>query len=249
VTAGDVGGHPLLGLALSAAGAALVLATRQATRGAALSGFVVAALAATGLGLAAIAPLALFVLGSGALTHAGRAAKEHRGMMEADRGRRGARHVAAKLGLPALCGALALLRPPPAEWLGLAYTATLSGAFADTAATEAGPLGGSTVLAIRRGRIRRVPHGEPGGVSGLGLAAGALGAAGVAATAWLVGLLPGGRAAVVAAATGFAASVLESGLGGTALGARMGHHGRNAALSALSAGGALAARALGWTGG
>ena len=243
-----MGGQALLGLVLSAAGALLVLATRQGSRAGAAAGFVVAALATTGLGVAAIAPLALFVLGSGALTRAGRAAKERRGLIEADRGRRGPRHVAAKLALPALCGLLGLLRAAPAEWLALAYTAMLCGAFADTAATETGPLGGNTVLAISHGRLERLPHGTPGGVSGLGLAAGAAGAAAVAVTAWLPGLLPSGRGAAAAATAGYGASVVESLLAGTALGARLGHHGRNAALSALSAGGALAARALGWAG-
>ena len=168
--------------------------------------------------------------------------------MEPDRGRRGPRHVAAKLALPALCGLLGLLRAAPPEWLALAFTAMLCGAFADTAATETGPLGGSTVLAMRGGRITRLPHGAPGGVSGLGLAAGAAGAAAVAVAALLPGLLTAGRAAAAAATAGFGASVVESALAGTGLGARLGHHGRNAALSALSAGGALAARALGWAG-
>lgn len=243
-----MGGQALLGLALSAAGALLILATGQGTRAAAVAGFVVAALATMGLGVAAFAPLALFVLGSGALTRAGREAKERRGVMESGRGRRGARHVAAKLTLPALCGVLALLRTAPAEWLALAYTAMLCGAFADTAATETGPLGGNTVLVLKAGRLERRPHGEPGGVSALGLAAGAAGAAGVAAAAWLPGLLPSGRAATAAAAAGFGASIVESVLAGSALGARLGHYGRNAALSALSAAGVLAARALGWIG-
>jgi uncharacterized protein (TIGR00297 family) len=240
--------HVAWSLGLSAAGALLVLWTGQGSRAGALAGFAVSALATVGLGVAAIVPLAVFVLGAGALTRAGRAAKERRGLMEGEQGRRGPRHVAAKLLLPALCGALALARTAPAAWLALAYTAMLCGAFADTAATETGPLGGGMVLVLRNGRIARRPHGEPGGVSALGLAAGAAGAAAVAVASLLPGLLASGRAAAAAAGAGFTATLIESWIAGTALGARLGHHGRNAALSVLSAGGALAARALGWAG-
>jgi uncharacterized membrane protein len=130
--------HPGAGLGalLALAGAVLVVLTRQATRIGALAGFLVALLAAAGLGTAALLPLAIFVLGSGLLTRLGRARKERIGTAEADRGRRGVPHVAAKLSLPALASALALFQAAPVPVLVLVYVASLAGAFADTAATR-----------------------------------------------------------------------------------------------------------------
>ncbi len=238
----------LLGIALSAAGALLVLATGQGTRAGALAGFLVSALMTTGLGVAAFVPLAVFVLGSGALTRLGAAAKRARGVAEANEGRRGPSHAAAKLALPALCGALGLARALSPGAAAIAATAALCGAFADTAATEVGPVAGGRVYGLERGRIVPLAHGATGGMSLAGVAAGLAGAASVALAAWAPGLLRGARAPVAAAGAGFAASLLESAIARTALGARLGHHGRNAAVSILSAGGALTARWMGWAG-
>jgi len=55
-------------------------------------------------------------------------------------------------------------------------------------------------------------------------------------------------AATWTAAAGFLGAALESLFSSTTLGARAGHFGRNALLTAASAGLALSARALGWTG-
>jgi uncharacterized protein (TIGR00297 family) len=241
-----VSGSVLAGLALSAAGALLVLATRQGTVRGAAAGFVVSAVIVTGLGVGAFAPLAVFVLGSGALTRLGADAKRARGLEEANRGRRGAAHVGAKLALPALCGALGLARAGAPDALALVFTAAVAGAFADTAGTEVGPLAGGRVLVLDRGRPTAAPHGAPGGVSLAGFLASVLAAVAVAGTALGAGALAGARAALVAAAAGVAGSLLESVLARTSPGARIGHHGRNGAVSVFSAAGALLARAAGW---
>ena len=235
------------GALLALAGAALVVLTRQGTLTGALVGFLVALIATAGLGAAAFAPLALFVLGSGLLTRIGRRKKERLGAAENDRGRRSVRSVAAKLAIPAVAGALALFGAAPQRTLVLVYVSALAGAFADTAATELGPVLGGRVLGLRRFRVVALTHGAPGGVSGAGLLAGSASALLTAITALGVGLLPA-TAAWMAAGAGFLASVLESVLAGTALGDRVGHFGRNMFVSAASAGLALVASAFGWTG-
>ena len=233
------------GLGLSAAGALVVWATGQGTPRGAVAGFLVSALVVTGLGVGAFAPLAVFVLGAGALTRLGRSRKEHRGLEEPNRGRRSVAHVGAKLALPALCGALGLAGVGPRDAVSLVFVAAVCGAFADTAGTEVGPLGGGNVLVLENWRPAARPHGAPGGVSAAGLIASGLAAAAVAAAAWAAGVLPSGRAAAAAAA-GLAGSLAESVLARTTLGERAGHHGRNGAVSVVSAAGALLARALGW---
>jgi len=237
----------LPGALLALAGAILILLTRQGTVTGAIAGFAVALLAALGLGMGSLLPLAIFVLGSGVLTRLGRARKEALGAAEGNLGRRGAAHVAAKLSLPALAGVLALLAAAPLPALALAYVSSLAGAFADTAATELGPLLGGPALALRGGRILSVPHGTPGGMSAAGFAASAIAAIAVAVGGLAAGLLMAPEA-WCAAGAGFLASVLESILAGTSLGVRAGHFGRNVFLSIASAGLALSARAWGWTG-
>ena len=63
----------LPGALLALAGAILILLTRQGTVTGAIAGFAVALLAALGLGMGSLLPLAIFVLGSGVLTRLGRA--------------------------------------------------------------------------------------------------------------------------------------------------------------------------------
>jgi len=232
---------------LALAGAIVIVLTRQGTPAGALAGLAVALLAVAGLGAASLLPLAIFVLGSGLLTRFGRERKTRLGAAQMDRGRRGARHVAAKLSLPALVSALALLRAAPDGALALVYVAVLAGAFADTAATELGPLMRGGAFGRRGGGLVTLPHGAPGGMSPGGTLASVVAAGAVALGAAGVGLL-GSSAAWTAAAAGFLASVLESLLAATAPGKRAGHFGRNVFLSLASAALALSARALGWIG-
>jgi len=236
------------GALLALAGTALILLTRQGTPAGALAGLVVALLAAAGFGAAAFLPLATFVLGAGLLTRAGRERKAGLGAAEADRGRRGVPHVAAKLSFPALAGGLAFLHAAPEGSLALAYVAALAGAFADTGATEAGPVLRGRAFGLRGGRLTALPHGTPGGMSAGGFLAAALAALAVAAGAWAARLLESAPAAWTAAGAGFLASVLESLIAGTTWGTRMGHFGRNVFLSIASGALALSARALGWAG-
>lgn len=241
--------HPTApwGALLAIAGAVLIWATRQGSAAGAFIGLMAALLAASGFGASAIAPLAIFVLGSGAATRVGRAEKERLGTAERDQGRRGPAHAAAKLSLPALVGALAVVERAPVVEFMLVYSATLAGAFADTAATELGPLARGRVWGLRGLRLVSLPHGAPGGMSGAGLMAAAASSALLAWSASLVGLTRGAACVLIVAGSGFLASLFESAVAGTAVGARLGHFGRNVFVSAAAASLALAAWALGWT--
>jgi len=231
---------------LAVAGAVLVLLTGQGTLGGALAGLLAALLITAAFGVPGFVPLAIFVLGSGILTRLGARRKERAGAAEPNRGRRDQRHVAAKLTLPALAAVLALIGGGSTPTLALIVTAALAAAFADTAATEAGPLTGGHAYGVHGIRLVALPHGAPGGMSLGGFVAAAAAALLLALASWLAGLLRTPVEAWIAAGAGFLACVLESLFAATSLGTRVGHFGRNVALTVASALLALSARALGW---
>lgn len=234
-----------IALVLAAGGAGIVAVTGQGTRMSAAAGFVVAAIAILGLGPGALPPLALFVLGGGALTRLGRAVKADAGAAEGNSGRRGVSHVVAKLGIPAILGLAGLLigRSPT---LSLGYASALAGALADTSGTEVGPLGRGAAFQAKGFRIVRVPHGTPGAVSGTGLAAALLGAATVAGGAAFSGLIAGPWACGMTAAAGFGAALIESVVAPTPWGQTLGHFGRNVMVSVLSTSAGIAAGFARW---
>jgi uncharacterized protein (TIGR00297 family) len=221
-------------LALAGVGAAIVVVSRQGTRTGAVAGLVVAALSILGLGPGTLLPLAVFVLGGGALTRLGRSRKQATGAAEANQGRRGVSHVVAKLGVPALLG-IAGMMLDGGRALSLAYASAIAAAFADTTATEVGPLAPGGAVALRGVSLRRVPHGTPGGISLAGLAASALAAAAVAGSAAASCLITGRDAWCVAAGAGFGAACLESVVAATPPGRWLGHFGRNAMVSVVAA--------------
>jgi uncharacterized protein (TIGR00297 family) len=230
-----IGAPHFVGFLLAAAGAAIVLATGQGTMASALVGFGVACLLVLGFGVPVMAPLSTFVLGSGILTRLGRRLKERSGSAEANRGRRTASQVLAKLAIPALLGLVAALAGDGTGWLAIAATASLAGAFADTTATEIGPLGQGAVVRWSGLRLERTSHGSVGGMSVAGLVAGAGASILVAVVAWTVGLVRSPAAAGVVAFAGFAATGIESAVAATPAGVRLGHGGRNVLVSASAA--------------
>lgn len=230
-----IGAPPLLGLVLAAAGALVVLVTGQGTWASAVLGFVTAGLLVLGFGVPVMAPLATFVLGAGILTRVGRRIKEQSHSAEANRGRRSASQVVAKLGVPALLGIAAAFSPENQGWLAAAATASMAGAFADTAATEIGPLARGPVVRWSGLRLARASHGSVGGMSVAGLAGGATAATSLAGVALAVGLLRSPVEAAVSALAGFAATGFESAIAPTPVGDRLGHGGRNMLVSTLSA--------------
>jgi uncharacterized protein (TIGR00297 family) len=140
-----------------------------------------------------------FFLSGTAATKWGFSRKERAGVAQADRGRRGAAHVVANVGVPA---ALLVLGVRP-----VAFVAALAAALADTLGTEIGGLYGRRPFSIAR--WTRLPVGTAGAVSAPGIAAGAVGAALLGAAAFLLGLLPASAIPVVTVA-GLAGSLAES---------------------------------------
>ncbi len=189
-------------LAAAAVNAIVALATWRlslvSTSGAwagALAGFLVIV---TG-GWGAYAALWAFFAAGTAATRWGYARKARQGVAQADRGRRGAAHVVANVGIPAM---LLLLAAPP-----VAFVAALAAALADTLGTEIGGLYGRNPFSLVK--LRRLPVGSAGAVSAPGVLAGAAGAALMGGVAFLAGVLPAAAIAVVTAA-GVAGSLAES---------------------------------------
>ncbi len=164
--------------------------TRRGTLAALLVGTAVTA----GSGLGGLALLFAFFLSSTWLTPGG--------------GRRTAVQVAANGGVAA---AAALLSRAAPLWMA-AFAGALAAAAADTWSTEIGGRSRSAPRLITTGAA--VPPGTSGGVTWLGTAGGAAGAAFIAAAAALLGLV-GPRAAVFVAAGGFAGALADSVLGAT----------------------------------
>jgi len=227
----------IVALALAACGAGIVVITRQSSVRGAVSGMAVAAASILGLGPAALAPLAVFVLGGGALTRLGGGRKRAMAVAEPNAGTRGARHVAAKLAIPAIVAIVAWAGEGStglASKLSIAFAAALAGALADTAGTEVGPLGRGPAFGLRRNGLVRLDHGSVGAMSAAGLAATAAGSAAVAGTAIASGLIDGIRLGALVAVAGFGAAVLESLIANSTMGRRLGHFGRNVFVSAVA---------------
>jgi uncharacterized protein (TIGR00297 family) len=203
--------------AISVALAALVLLTRAATLGAALTGGIFAAalyLQTPGLRTALWPLLALFLL-TYAATRFGRRRKEALGTAEARRGRT-ASQVAANLGVAALAGiplsAVHVFSPMTfdARAAVVAMIAAMAEATADTVSSELGQvLGGEPRLVTT---WRRVPAGTDGAVSLAGTLSGCVAAAVIVLVAFAV--LPMTRAAaVIAFAAAIAGLFIDSLLG------------------------------------
>ncbi|MEO8349576.1 MAG: DUF92 domain-containing protein [Acidobacteriota bacterium] len=121
------------------------------------------------------------------------------GVAQADRGRRGAAHVAANCLVPI---AFLVLGAPAAAFAG-----ALAAALADTLATEVGTLFGKNPRSPLG--FQRVPPGTPGAVSSAGTLAAIGGAAVIALAAWVFGWLPRGLILAVLAG-GFLGAIAES---------------------------------------
>ena len=128
------------------------------------------------------------------------------------KGERRDRHQVVANGGPAALGALlGNIHPPLALWV---VTGSLAAAAADTWATSMGAWSPTPTRRLLLGRP--VPAGTSGGMTPLGTAGGAVGAAVVA----LVGALGGGgpRLALLGTLVGFAGMVADSALGALAQG-------------------------------
>ncbi len=197
----------------SVALAEILRRTGAVDRGGAFAGAAFAA----GIGVAAggglFAALTAFVAAGSAATRLGWPRKEASGLAQANQGRRGVRHAAAKLLVPGVLAALSSASPE-ADALRAGALAALAAALADTLGSEIGPLFAGPV--IRLPSLRRAPPGTPGAVSLAGTAAGFAGAAWVTGSFALFEPIPLAAAAwIVGAAMG--AVTLESIAGGVLL--------------------------------
>lgn len=161
----------------------------------------------------ALTLVAFFVVAS-ALSRFRRAAKDERlgglGTIADPRGRN-ARQVLANGGW-AVLAALGAAWAPGRLWPPV-FFGSLAAAAADTWATELGVLSGRLPRSVRT--WQRVPPGTSGGVTWLGTAAAAGGAAFVAAVGYALGDLRAAEVAAVAFA-GAAGALVDSALGATA---------------------------------
>lgn len=139
-----------------------------------------------------------FLLGTVA-TKWGYVRKSEKGVAQADRGRRGAAHVVANVGVPV---ALLLLGARP-----IAFAAALAAALADTIGTEIGGLYGRHPISPTR--FRSVPVGTAGGISAAGTLAGLSAAGLMGILAFAMGLVSALGIGIIAAA-GLIGSLAES---------------------------------------
>jgi len=167
---------------------------RWLSPGGVLAACVVGAAVAAGRGVAGLVLLGAFFLSSSLLTPGG--------------GRRAAIQVAANGGIAAAAAVLSRLG---SGWT-LAFAGALAAAAADTWSTEIGARSSRPPRLVTSGRP--VPPGTSGGVTWLGTAAGAAGAAFIAGVATLLGVVAL-RAAPWVAAAGVAGGVADSLLGAT----------------------------------
>ncbi|HWC65324.1 MAG TPA: DUF92 domain-containing protein [Thermoanaerobaculia bacterium] len=223
-------------LGVNAAIALLSIPLRLVAPSGSIAGFVAGSAVLHFGGWGAYAVLWTFFLFGTAASKLGYARKEKLGTAQENRARRGARHVWANVSVGAWL-ALAMrsrVVAASAPVLPLALAGSFAAALADTFGTELGTLWGKRPFLLSR--MKPVPPGTRGAVSGAGLLGGVLGAALVAAAGAAAGLYPFRFAAVVVAA-GLAGSVAESLLIDLAArrGARVDHEFCNAFNTAVGA--------------
>jgi uncharacterized protein (TIGR00297 family) len=215
----------LVGAGIGVVLAAAAFAFGAVDRGGAIAGAALSMLLFTCAGWRGLVLLALLVALTAAATRLGMSRKQAAGIAEGRRGRRGARQALANLGAGVLAACLAR-SSAHADWLSLAMVAAFATAAADTVSSEVGKAFAGRPLHPLR--FERVAAGTRGAVSAVGTLAGAAAGAGIAATAWALGLVvPAGFLAALVGA--LAGTLLESVLGAHApTASRVGHDALNA---------------------
>ena len=175
---------------------------------------------------------AFFVLAS-VLTRLGRRRKSELGAAQGDSGRRGARHAAANCAAGVILAAACKFSGGDTV-IAAGFVASFATAAADTAGSEVGPVfGGKSVLAWS---FRRVPPGTPGAVSLTGTLAGVVAAAVVALVGMAAGMLGTAGLAATVVLAAVAAAWIESVLGSLpGVEARLGNEGLNVLNTVMGA--------------
>ncbi|HKB71514.1 MAG TPA: DUF92 domain-containing protein [Thermoanaerobaculia bacterium] len=196
-------------LAVNAAIALLSIPLRLVALSGSIAGFVAGSIILHFGGWGAYAVLWTFFLFGTLASKLGYARKEKLGTAQANRARRGARHVWANVSVGAwiVFAMRARVVASSVPVLPLALAGSFAAALADTFGTELGTLYGRRPLLLSR--MKAVPPGTRGAVSGAGVLGGVLGAFLVAAAGAAAGLYSW-RLAVVVVAAGVAGSLAES---------------------------------------
>ena len=153
------------------------------------------------------------VLGS-LVTRLGMAQKQRDGLAEGRGGRRGPENVWGSAATGAVIAILIKLGIGSEALLILGFTASFAAKLADTFGSEIGKRWGRTTILITT--LRPVPAGTDGAISLEGTLASALGSVLMTAVMVSLALLPLGYAAILVAATGLLATLMESLLGAIA---------------------------------
>jgi uncharacterized protein (TIGR00297 family) len=193
------GGRLAVALGVNVAVAAATYVAGIVARSGAIAGAIAGFLVLAYGGWGAYGLLWAFFAAATAATKWGYGEKRAAGVAQADRGRRGAAHVAANCLVPV---AFLVLGAPAAAFAG-----ALAAALADTLGTEVGTLFGKDPRSPLG--FARVPAGTPGAVSAAGTLAALGGATAIALLAWIFGWLPRGLLLAVIAG-GFAGALAES---------------------------------------
>ena len=209
--ADNAGDRLLLALAANAAVAAIGYAVKTVSLSGAIAGVVIGCTIFLFSGVEGWMLLLAAFAAASAASRVGLRTKTALGIAEERGGRRGVGNAVANTGIAAVAAIASALTYAEDAAL-IAFAAALTAGASDTIASEIGKAWGRRTWLLAP--IRRVPPGTPGALSVEGTAAGVAGAAGLAAAAVGLGLIPSGALLpIVAAAT--LASFIESGLGAT----------------------------------
>jgi uncharacterized protein (TIGR00297 family) len=181
-----------------------------------IAGFFAGALLYLFVGWRGFVLLATFFIVASALTKLGYKKKQAKGLAQEDKGARGIKHVIANLSL-AIILAIVWFLSDFNLIVAIAFTASLATALSDTSSTEIGQLFGRKTFLITT--FKKVKPGTDGAVSVEGTMAGLIGAALIAAVAFLIGFFDGDGTgltvsaisiAIIVAVAGFLGNLVES---------------------------------------
>ncbi|EAQ75053.1 hypothetical protein WH5701_08224 [Synechococcus sp. WH 5701] len=155
----------------------------------------------------------LYLAMGSTVTRLGIRRKQQQGLAEGRGGRRGPENVWGSAATGAVLALLTTVPGAPAPLLMLGFAASFAAKLADTCGSEIGKRWGRTTVLITT--LRPVPPGSEGAISLEGTIASLGGSAVMAAALLVLGLLPTVAAALLVAAVGLVATLIESLIGAT----------------------------------
>ena len=155
----------------------------------------------------------LYLAMGSTVTRLGIRRKQQQGLAEGRGGRRGPENVWGSAATGAVLALLTTVPGAPAPLLMLGFAASFAAKLADTCGSEIGKRWGRHTVLITT--LRPVPPGSEGAISLEGSLASLGGSAVMAAALLVLGLLPTAAAALLVAAVGLVATLIESLIGAT----------------------------------